>query len=66
VAISVTTIPAAAYVGVAAGLNEPGKAWGALAVLGTNVAMMVIGAVGTLGLQRVLMRRAAARRLSAF
>ena len=66
VAISVTTIPAAAYAGVAAGLNEPGKAWGALAVLGTNVAMMVIGAVGTLGLQRVLMRRAAARRLSAF
>jgi hypothetical protein len=41
VAISVTTIPAAAYLGVAAGLGEFDQATGALGVLGTNVAMMV-------------------------
>jgi Domain of unknown function (DUF389) len=66
VAISVTTIPAAAYLGVAAGLGEFDQATGALGVLGTNVAMMVVGAVGTLVLQSALMRRAAARRLRAF
>jgi hypothetical protein len=65
VAISVTTIPAAAYLGVAAGLGELGKAAGALGVLGTNVAMLVVGASLTLGLQRVLMRRAVARRTPA-
>jgi uncharacterized hydrophobic protein (TIGR00271 family) len=62
VAISVTTIPAAAYLGVAAGLGEFGKATGALGVLSANVAMMVVGAVATLSLQSVLLRRAAARR----
>jgi uncharacterized hydrophobic protein (TIGR00271 family) len=62
VAISVTTIPAAAYLGVAAGLGELGKATGALGVLGMNVAMLVIGASATLVLQRVLMGRAVARR----
>ena len=36
VAISVTTIPAAAYLGVAAGVGEESKAWGALAVLATE------------------------------
>jgi uncharacterized hydrophobic protein (TIGR00271 family) len=64
VAISVTTIPAAAYLGVAAGLGELATATGALGVLGANVAMMVVGAVGTLSLQGALMRRAAARRRS--
>ena len=63
VAISVTTIPAAAYPGVAAGLGEFEKATGALGVLGANVAMMVAGAVATLALQSSLMRRALARRL---
>jgi len=62
VAISVTTIPAAAYLGVAAGLGELGKATGALGVLGMNVAMLVIGASVTLALQRVLMGHAVARR----
>jgi uncharacterized hydrophobic protein (TIGR00271 family) len=62
VAISVTTIPAAAYLGVAAGLGELDKALGALGVLGANVSMMVVGAVGTLVLQSLLMRRAMARR----
>jgi uncharacterized hydrophobic protein (TIGR00271 family) len=56
VAISVTTIPAAAYLGVAAGLGEGSKAIGALAVLGTNVVMMVAAAAITLSLQRYLAR----------
>ena len=66
VAISVTTIPAAAYLGVSAGLGELDEAVGAFGVLGTNVGMMVVGAVGTLALQSLLMRRAAAKRISAF
>jgi uncharacterized hydrophobic protein (TIGR00271 family) len=57
VAISVTTIPAAAYLGVALGLGEGSKALGALAVLATNVAMMVAGACITLGGQRALQWR---------
>jgi uncharacterized hydrophobic protein (TIGR00271 family) len=65
VAISVTTIPAAAYLGVASGLGELEKATGALGVLGVNVAMLVVGASATLALQRVLMRRAVARRTPA-
>jgi uncharacterized hydrophobic protein (TIGR00271 family) len=59
VAVSVTTIPAAAYLGVAAGLGERGDALGALEVLSANVAMLVLGASGTLVLQRALARRAA-------
>jgi uncharacterized hydrophobic protein (TIGR00271 family) len=62
VAVSVTTIPAAAYLGVALGLGETGNAMGALAVLGTNVVMLVIAASATLVLQRVLSRRAAVKR----
>jgi uncharacterized hydrophobic protein (TIGR00271 family) len=62
VAISVTTIPAAAYLGVAAGLGELEEATGALGVLAANVSMMVVGAVGTLALQSVLVRRAVASR----
>lgn len=56
VAISVTTIPAAAYLGVAAGLGQGSKALGALAVLATNVAMMVLAAAITLSLQRQIAR----------
>jgi uncharacterized hydrophobic protein (TIGR00271 family) len=59
VAISVTTIPASAYLGVAAGLGEFGKATGALGVLSANVLMMVVGAVATLELQGKLARRRA-------
>jgi uncharacterized hydrophobic protein (TIGR00271 family) len=62
VAISVTTIPAVGYFGVAVGLGELDKAIGALGVLGTNVAMMVVGAVGTLLLQRALLSRGTAQR----
>jgi uncharacterized hydrophobic protein (TIGR00271 family) len=61
VAVSVTTIPAAAYLGVAAGVGEAGTAWGALGLLGTNVAMMVVGASATLVVQRRLRQRAGAR-----
>jgi uncharacterized hydrophobic protein (TIGR00271 family) len=53
VAISVTTIPAAAYLGVAAGLGEASQALGGLAVLATNVALIVAGAAITLALQRL-------------
>jgi uncharacterized membrane protein len=62
VAISVTTIPAAAYLGVAAGLGELDKALGAVGVLGTNVSMMVVGAVATLAAQGLLARRTSEKR----
>jgi uncharacterized hydrophobic protein (TIGR00271 family) len=62
VAVSVTTIPAAAYLGVAVGVGEVGSALGALGVLGMNVAMMVVGASATLVAQRAMNRRVAARR----
>jgi uncharacterized hydrophobic protein (TIGR00271 family) len=62
VAISVTTIPASAYLGVAAGMGEIDKASGALAVLGVNVAALIAGGTSTLALQRRLERGAAARR----
>jgi len=52
VAISVTTIPAAAYLGVATGVGEEGKAWGALGVLGVNVAVLLIAGTLTLAVQR--------------
>jgi uncharacterized hydrophobic protein (TIGR00271 family) len=52
VAISVTTIPAAAYFGIALGLGQARQATGALAVLSLNVLFLVIGAAGTLMFQR--------------
>ena len=54
VAISITTIPAAAYLGVAAGVGEADKALGALAVLAVNVAMLVVAGTLTLAVQRRL------------
>jgi uncharacterized hydrophobic protein (TIGR00271 family) len=62
VAVSVTTIPAAAYLGVGAGLGELSTAVGALGVLGMNILMMVLGASTTLAIQRTIRRRASARR----
>ncbi|MBV8947481.1 MAG: DUF389 domain-containing protein [Solirubrobacterales bacterium] len=59
VAISVTTIPASAYLGVAAGVGEASKAAGALLVLGVNVAMLLVGGYLTLVTQRALAGRAA-------
>jgi uncharacterized hydrophobic protein (TIGR00271 family) len=52
VAISVTTIPAAAYIGDALGLAEHERVGGALTVLGTNVLGMVAAAAFTLWVQR--------------
>jgi len=57
VAISVTTIPAAAMLGVAAGLGKTSQALGALGVLGINVAMMLVGGSLTLIAQRAMGRR---------
>jgi uncharacterized hydrophobic protein (TIGR00271 family) len=61
VAISVTTIPASAYLGVAAGTGQVSKALGALLVLGINVAMLLLSGSGTLLLQRRLARQTAGR-----
>jgi uncharacterized hydrophobic protein (TIGR00271 family) len=58
VAISVTTIPATAYLGVALGVGEFRTSLSALAVLGANVAMMLAG--GSLAL--VVQRAAASTR----
>jgi uncharacterized hydrophobic protein (TIGR00271 family) len=52
VGISVTTIPASAYIGVAVGLGELGKSWSAFAVLGVNIAMMLLGGSVALATQR--------------
>jgi hypothetical protein len=54
VAISITTIPAAAYFGVAVVVGATGKASGALAVLGVNVAMLLVAGTTTLFVQRRL------------
>ena len=60
VAISVTTIPAAGYLGVSIGLGEMENAGGTLAVLGMNVLMVVVGASCALALQRAIGRHEAA------
>lgn len=53
VAISVTTVPASAYFGVAMALGEMDRAWGALLVLGINLVLLVVGGTLTLHFQRV-------------
>lgn len=58
VAISVTTIPASAFLGVAVGVGEAGEALGALAVLAINVVMLVAGGCLTLIVQRARARHA--------
>jgi uncharacterized hydrophobic protein (TIGR00271 family) len=57
VAISVTTIPASAYLGVAAGVGEADKVEGAILVLAVNVAMLVAGGALVLVIQRRLEAR---------
>jgi uncharacterized hydrophobic protein (TIGR00271 family) len=57
VAISVTTVPAVAYLGVAVGTGERGHALPGLAVLVTNVALMLIGGSTALALQRLIASR---------
>ncbi len=58
VAISVTTIPAAAFLGVAAGVGELSKSLSALSVLAVNVAMMLLGGSIALTVQRRLVPHA--------
>ena len=59
VAISVTTIPAAAYLGCSIGLENRDGAGGALEVLATNVVCIVTGSTLTLLVQRRLRRSVA-------
>jgi uncharacterized hydrophobic protein (TIGR00271 family) len=57
VAISVTTIPAAAYVGAALAMGRDDPMWGALMVLLANVTMLILASSSTLHLQRRSRRR---------
>jgi uncharacterized hydrophobic protein (TIGR00271 family) len=57
VAISVTTIPASAYLGVAIGGGGIEHALGALIVLAINVALLIVGGTLTLLAQRALPNR---------
>jgi uncharacterized hydrophobic protein (TIGR00271 family) len=57
VAISVTTIPASAYFGVAIGLGEMHKGWSALLVLAINVTMIMLAGSTTLAIQARLAQR---------
>lgn len=52
VAISVTTIPAASFIGAAAAVHDPAGAAGALAVLTVNIVMILIAGTSTLMIQR--------------
>lgn len=54
------TIPAAAYLGVAAGIGYMHKVWGAMAVLAVNVAILLVSRTITLLVQRRLAQRATA------
>ncbi|MDQ2629951.1 MAG: DUF389 domain-containing protein [Actinomycetota bacterium] len=60
VAISVTTIPASAYLGVAIGGGGIDHALGALVVLAVNVALLIAGGTMTLLVQRILPNRSGA------
>jgi uncharacterized hydrophobic protein (TIGR00271 family) len=60
VAISVTTMPASAYLGVALGAGGAGEAVGALVVLAINVALLILSGSLTLLLQRWLPNRSQA------
>jgi len=56
VAISVTTIPAAAMAGVAAGLADWPQALGGLLLLSVNVVCLVVAGCATLLAQRFIGR----------
>jgi uncharacterized hydrophobic protein (TIGR00271 family) len=64
VLISVTTIPAAANIGVAAAYGNGSEWRGAVTQLSVNLAMIVLAGVTTLFLQRLLYRRRRVRHLS--
>jgi uncharacterized hydrophobic protein (TIGR00271 family) len=60
VAISVTTIPASAYLGVALGAGGIEHAMGAAVVLAINVSLLIVSATLTLAVQRWLPNRSGA------
>jgi uncharacterized hydrophobic protein (TIGR00271 family) len=64
VAISVTTIPAAAYIGAASVIEDLTSAGGALVVLGVNIAAIIVAGVVTMSLRH--RRRSPARLWGAF
>ena len=59
VAISITTIPAAAFFGSAVAVHDEPGAAGSIAVLGANIATLLLAGTMTLILQRALRRRSA-------
>lgn len=59
-AISVTTIPASAYLGVAIGAGGIDEAGGAVVVLAVNVALLITTGSLTLLVQRILPNRSGA------
>jgi uncharacterized hydrophobic protein (TIGR00271 family) len=61
VAISVTTVPAVAYLAVGLGVGEFEKSLSAFWVLVANVAMMLLGGATTLAVQRALALRSQSR-----
>jgi uncharacterized hydrophobic protein (TIGR00271 family) len=63
VLISVTTIPAAANIGVAAAYGDGDEWVGAMAQLSVNLTMIVLAGVSTLFVQRLLYRRRRVRHL---
>jgi uncharacterized hydrophobic protein (TIGR00271 family) len=64
VLISVTTIPAAANIGLAAAYGD-GEEWvGAMGQLSVNLTMIVLAGVGTLYVQRLMYRRRRIKHLS--
>jgi uncharacterized hydrophobic protein (TIGR00271 family) len=64
VLISVTTIPAAAGIGLAAAYGDADEWRGAMAQLSVNLTMIVLAGVGTLYVQRLLYRRRRIKHLS--
>lgn len=64
VLISVTTIPAAANIGLACAYSDWSEWRGAIAQLSVHLAMIVRAGVGTLYLQRRLYRRRRVRHLN--
>lgn len=64
VAISVTTIPAASYVGAALAMGRDDPAVGAVVVLFWNVVLLFAASAATLAVQRQVRRRRAAKEAS--
>jgi len=61
VAISVTTVPASAFFGVAIGLGDAGDSTFALKTLGLYVSLLIVAGTITLAIQRRLVARGASR-----